>query len=110
MEFATDLGNGVCTRLSPGSRPDPEDGVSDGHAVFSAEGVEQGHGDAEEGHAEHSAASPTPQAPHQADSVHGRPGDLQRTQTFRGKCTITSSNSDFDIRIRSIQSDYFGKI
>lgn len=79
---ATDLDDGVCTRLSPSSRPDPKDGVCDGHAVFSTEGVEQSHGDAEEAHAEHSTASPTPHPPHQTDSVHGRPVDLQRTQTF----------------------------
>lgn len=60
---ATNLDDGVCTRLSPGSCPDPEDGVGDGYAVFSAEGVEQSHGDAEEGHAEHSTASPTSQTP-----------------------------------------------
>lgn len=69
-------------RLSPSSRTDPEDGVCDGHAVFSTEGVEQSHGDAEEDHADHSTASPTPQPPHQADSVHGCPVDLQGAQTF----------------------------
>lgn len=78
--MATDLDDRVCARLSPGSSPDPEDGVCDWHAVFGTDGVEQSHGDAEEGHAEHSTPSPTPQTPQQADSVHRCPGDLQRTQ------------------------------
>lgn len=77
---AAHLYDRVRSRLSPCSRPDPKDGVGDGHAVLSAEGVQQGHGDAEQRHAEDSAASPAPQAPDQADSVHGRPGDLRRTR------------------------------
>lgn len=68
----------VCMRLRAGSCPDAKDGVGDGHAVFSTDGVEQSHGDAEEGHAEHAAASPPPQTPQQADSVHRCPGYLQR--------------------------------
>lgn len=59
----TDLDDGVGARLSPGSCPDPEDGVSDRHAVFSADGVEQSHGDAEKCHAEGPAAGPAPQPP-----------------------------------------------
>lgn len=58
------LEDGVSARLSPGSRTDPEYGVSDRDAVLSAEGVEQSHGDTEEGHADSSAASATPQPPH----------------------------------------------
>lgn len=77
----TDLDDRVRSRLSPGPGTDPEDGVGDGHAVFSTDGVEQSHGDAEEGHAERSTASATPHTPQQADSVHGRPGDLQGTQS-----------------------------
>lgn len=80
--MTTDLDDGVSARLSPGSCPDPKDGVCDWHAVFSTDGVEQSHGDAEKGHTKHAAASSTPQAPHKADSVHGCPGDLERTQTF----------------------------
>ena len=83
----TDLDDGVRAGLSPGSSPDPEDGVSDGHAVFGAEGVEQGHGDAEEGHAERATASPAPQTPQQADPVHRRPGDLRGKRKRPGKAT-----------------------
>ena len=77
-DTAADLDDGVCTRLSSGSCSDAEDGVGDGHAVFSTDGVKQSHADAEEGHADGSTASPTPQTPQQADSVHRRPGNLQR--------------------------------
>ncbi|TNN45073.1 hypothetical protein EYF80_044718 [Liparis tanakae] len=77
----TDLGDGVGARLSPGPRPHPEDGVGDRHAVLGTDGVEQRHGDAEEGHAEDAAAGAPPQPPQQADPVHRRPGDLQRTFT-----------------------------
>lgn len=73
----------MCTRLSPDSRPDPKDGICDRHAVFSKEGIQTSHGDAEECHADSSTASPTPQAPQKADSVNGRPGDLQKAQTSR---------------------------
>lgn len=77
-----DLSDRVSARLSPGPRPDPKDGVGDGHAVLSTDGVEQRHGDAEEGHAERTAASTTPQSPQQANSVHGCPGDLEGRQTL----------------------------
>ena len=83
----TDLDNRVCSRLSPGSRSDPEDGVGDRDAVLCTDGVKQSHGDAEEGHAENSTTSPTPHAPQQADSVHRCPGDLRRT------LTVSTSNT-----------------
>ena len=79
--MATDLDDRVRPWLSPGPRPDPEDGVGDGHAVLGTDGVEQSHGDAEEGHAENATTSSTPQAPQQADSVHRCPGDLGNTYT-----------------------------
>lgn len=71
------LCDGVSARLSPGSCTDPEYGVGDRDAVLSAEGVEQSHGDTEEGHADRSAASATPQPPHQADPVHCCPVNLR---------------------------------
>lgn len=88
-----DLDDRVSARLSPGPCPDPKDGICDWHAVFSTDGVEQSHGDAEKCHAEHTAASPTPQPPHKADSVHGRPGDLERTQRFSFHSTAQKRTS-----------------
>lgn len=76
------LDDGVSTRLSPGPRPDPEDGVSDRDAVLSAEGVEQSHRDTEQGHAEGATTSTAPQPPHQADPVHCRPVDLWHKNRF----------------------------
>lgn len=72
------LDDGVSARLSPGTRPDPEYGVCDRDAVLSAEGVEQSHGDTEEGHADRSAASATSQPPHQTNTVHCCPVNLRR--------------------------------
>lgn len=82
VDVISNLSDRVSARLSPGPCPDPKDGVGDGHAVLSTDGVEQRHGDAEEAHAEHTAASTTPQPPQQANSVYGCPGDLERTQTL----------------------------
>lgn len=71
------LDDGVSAGLSPGSCTDPEYGVCDRDTVLSAEGVEQSHGDAEEGHADGSAASAASQPPHQANPVHCCPVNLR---------------------------------
>lgn len=101
--FVTDLNDRMSTRLGSGSRPDPKDGIGDRHAVFSTQGIEQSHGDAEEGHAERSTASPTPQTPQQTDSVHRRPGDLQRkNKTYHIITSLTCSSLEEAVK-------HFGK-
>lgn len=88
VDAITDLNDRVSARLSPGPCPDPKDGISDWNAVLSADGIEQGHRDAEKRHTERTTASPPPQPPQEADSVHGRPGDLEKTQTFSVHLTV----------------------
>lgn len=74
--MATNLDNWVCTRLSPGTCSHTKDGICDRHTIFSTQGIKKSHGDAEEGHADGSTASATPQTPQQADPVHRCSGNL----------------------------------